>query len=252
MKPVFVHQLENVQTALTRFEELKDRGAGEACLIAWEGPPGVGKTRTGVWWASQFGALLLRARQNWTPTRFWRDLLEALGCPMQGGDPFNQLLGELGRYQVALKQKGKVATVIIDEADSMLNYPKGRLLESVRDVSDFLEIPVIMIGMERFKAGINRFPQVNRRVYRTVDFKRGTENDTKNLVAGLCEVSVKDDLLTALHAAADGYVSETLDGIKAIERFARRNGGGPVGVVEMAGQELLKSRQTGDPVKVGV
>ena len=67
--------------------------------------------------------------------------------------------------------------------------------------------------------------------------------------AGLAEVPVADCMISYLHRASEGRVSEIMEGIGAIERFGRRNAG-PVTVKAMAGLPLMSDRKSGQPILV--
>ena len=65
MKNAFVEtgNVKRFQTALTALER---RGAAEACLMVVDGLPGLGKTTALYRWATQTGAIYVRAKKEWT------------------------------------------------------------------------------------------------------------------------------------------------------------------------------------------
>ncbi len=256
MRDTFISDLKNVRNFSGKYQALLNRGASESCLMLVDGQPGVGKTETMEWFRQKYGAVVIRAKENWTPTRFFNDLLAGLGKPQSGRNLFAQVVTAVAEYQSAMRAEGKLASLVIDEADHVLSYPKGALLEAVRDLTDTVEIPTILVGMDRLHHQVQRWPQVARRISQRAHFQLLDLEDVTALVTGLCEVEVKDDLVEHLARRASydakgvaAYVFEVVEGVASIERFGIRNGG-PVGRADMAGVALFNDRHTGKPVKV--
>lgn len=235
---------------LAKFGELQNRGAGEACQMLIEGEPGLGKTTTIEWWAVQTGAVFLRAKAKWTAPWFMRELLGALRkVPEHSFEKmFRQAVGALADEAQAAEREGRVFAVVIDEIDHIAGDKKA--LETIRDLSDLLEIPFVLVGMGTVRHRLARFPQIASRISQPVEFKTAPVEDAAQMVRGLCEVPVKDDLIAYLHKASAGRAREIKEGIAAIERCGRRQPGREIGMAEMAGQVLLYDRATGKPILV--
>ncbi len=256
MRDTFISDLKNVRNFSGKYQALLNRGASESCLMLVDGEPGVGKTGTMGWFRKTSGAFCLRAKKNWTPTRFCNDLLAGLGHPKDGRNPFSQVVTAVAGYQSAMRAEGKLASLVIDEADHVLSYPKGALLETVRDLTDTVEIPTILVGMDRLNHEVQKWPQVARRISQRAHFQLLDLEDVTALVTGLSEIEIKDDLIEHLAKRASynakgiaAYVSEVVEGIASIERFGVRNGG-PVGRSDMVGVALFNDRHTDKPVRV--
>lgn len=251
MKSVHVNT-KNTARFLAALSALRDRGAAEACFMVVDGEPGQGKTAVLEWWATQQGAVFLRAKKEWTPAWMMRELLGTLAVsPAHSFERmFAQALQTLGGRAVQAEREGLTFAVVVDEVDHIVR--RAELLETLRDLSDMLEIPFILVGMGWVRSSLSRFPQVASRVGQYVEFAPADLDDVRAMVKGLCEVPVRDDLVGMLHRLAVGRVREIKEGIKAIERHGSRNKGKEVGVVEMAGQPLLNDRATGRPILVRV
>lgn len=246
MKPVYV-STSNTKRFLGGISGLERRGAAEACLMVLDGEPGLGKTRTAQWWAVQNGAVYLRAKQEWTPTWCMREILSFLNRrPEYSFEKNYQLVSQVLEDMAitALREK-KPFGVVVDEVDYISR--QQRLLETLRDLSDELEIPFILVGMGRVRHNLTRFPQVASRVAQHVEFKPESIDDAAKLFKGLCEVEVKPDLVEFVHKAAKGRFREIKEAIAAIERIGQRQGK-PMGLAELDGQVLFQDRGTGQPV----
>lgn len=249
MKTNFV-QTENARAFMAGLSALDQRGAEEACLMVVDGEPGLGKTTTIEWWATQSGSVFLRAKQEWTPAWFLRELLQNLKQEPEYSFErmFRQAVKTLSHRTSEAARNGKPFAVIIDEADHICRVK--RIVETIRDLSDMLEIPFILVGMGRLRGALTRFPQVASRVSQTIEFAPLSIDDAAKMIAALCDVPVKPDLSAFLHKAAAGKTREIKEGIAAIERFGKRHAGQEIGLAEMAGIELLRDRATGRPVTV--
>lgn len=256
MKPVFVSKVSNVVSWLAAIEALKSRGAAESCLMLVDGEPGLGKTRTAQWWGVQSGAIQVRAKQGWTHSWCLQDLYEATsGKPATTRSTsvlFRALCDALTERQVQGARTGKTVVITIDEADHAVAGGKD-VVEAIRDITDTLEIPTILVGMDRVAKRLNRYPQVASRIPapQRVQFRPLSQADVRAIITSACEVEVKDDLIAFTHRACGGYTRELKEAIGAIERFGLRQSGAAVGVDTMRGQTLLHDRATGAPIAVG-
>lgn len=251
MKAVFVNT-QNARAFMAGLKSLELRGASEACLMVLDGEPGLGKSTTIQWWAVQTGSIFLRAKEEWTPTWFMRELLQALREQPEHSFErmFRQAMQALSKAAMAASRDGKPFGVVIDEVDHISR--NKRMMETIRDLSDMLEIPFILVGMGRVRANLTRFPQIASRIGQYVEFALAPLEDAQALVDALCEVAVAPCLVEYLHRVSGGKFREIKEGIAAIERFGKRNppGDGGMTVAKMAGQVLLNDRSTGKPITV--
>lgn len=239
----------NARAFMAAYDALERRGATEASLMVVEGEPGLGKTSTLSWWAIDNDAIYLRAKREWTPAWMMKELLAELRIAPEHGfeKNFGQAVRALTGRMDHARQTACPFAIIIDEVDYVARNSK--VLETLRDLSDLIEVPVILVGMARIKSALVRFPQVASRVAQYVSFVPLAAADTAALVAGRCECEVDPALVDLLHAHAKGRAREVLEGIASIERHGARLGR-PVTIADMAGQALLNDRATGRPIVV--
>lgn len=249
MRPKFV-KTQNALAFMAALAALEQRGASEACLLVVDGEPGLGKTTTLQWWAVQTESVFLRVKEEWKPAWFLRELLAALNKQPEYSFErmFRQAVQALGERAALAARNGQPFGVVIDEVDHISR--DKRMMETIRDLSDMLEIPFILVGMGRVRHNLTRFPQISSRVGQAVEFRAMPLSDAQALVAELCEVPVKPDLVEYLYSAAGGKSREIKEGIKAIERFGKRAAGQEIGINELAGQVLFQDRTNSKPVIV--
>ncbi|OCP17397.1 MULTISPECIES: ATP-binding protein [unclassified Ensifer] len=251
MKNAFV-QTSNVKRFLTALSALEERGAQEACLVVVDGQPGLGKTTTLKHWVAQNGCIYLRAKKEWTPNWFMNELLEAMRVnpPHAFQKKYATALQELAFRQSTAMMERKSFGLVIDEADHVSS--KASILETIRDISDMIELPTILVGMGRINDNLARFPQVASRISQKVRFEKASKEDVRGLIKQRCEVEVADCLVDFVLTVSQGFNRETLEAIANIERFGLRSDVGPTGVTmrEMAGQIIINDRRTNQPVMV--
>lgn len=251
MKNVFV-ETGNVRRYLGALSALNERGAQESCLIVVDGEPGLGKTTTLRHWVAQTDSIYLRANKEWTASWFMDDLLDAIRVqpPRAFKEKFKRAISELAlRHQGSAVDNGGFS-IVIDEADHISS--KQSILETVRDLTDSIEVPTILVGMGKINDNLKRFPQVLTRVSQRVRFEPATIEDVRLLIRARCEVAVADDLAQFVLKASRGFNREILEAIASIERFGLRADYGDEGVTlrDMAGQTLMIDRLSGKMIIV--
>lgn len=251
MKNVFV-ETANVKRFLSALSALEQRGASEACLAVVDGLPGLGKTTTLKHWVAQHGAIYLRAKSEWKPAWFMNELLGELRVdpPHSFQKKFQKVVEELATRNAAASMARRNFALVIDEADHISK--KAAILETIRDISDILELPVILVGMGKVNDHLTRFPQVASRVSQKVRFEKATIEDVRLLIAKRCEVKVADDLALFVLKVSQGFNREVLEAIANIEKFGLRMELGDQGVTmaDMAGMTIINDRHSNQPVRV--
>lgn len=256
MRDVFISDLKNIQNFSGKFSALQQRGSAESCLMLMDGPPGLGKTGTTKWFRRTTGAFIIRAKRDWTPNWIYSDILESLETQGGKGRAFSRVVKAIAGYQTKQRTEGRVASLVIDEADHMIDED-GLLLETLRTITDTMELPTILVGMDRLHDAVSQWPQIARRITQRAHYRPLDAEDAALLINGLSEVEIKSDLVEHLTQKAcimpnspGAFINEIVEGVGAIERFARRHGSGSVGRAEMKNVALFNDRVTGLPIRV--
>ncbi len=243
MKNTFVITT-NVREFLAGYERVEKRAAVEKCFMTVEGEPGRGKTSAAEWFAAQNDLPFIRAKREWVSRWLLEDLLDCLAAEPDRTfkEMYRQIVRVLADRAASARAAGNPYAVIIDEADHIIRSEK--MMETIRDITDAVEVPFILVGMGRITKGLTRYKQISSRVSAEVPFRALTPEDTRQIIVGRAEVGVEDDLCLYLHKASNGYAREVLEGIGAIERVGRRLGRA-VALSDMDGQSLITDRSTG-------
>lgn len=243
----------NVKAFHTALRALEMRGANEACLMVVDGSPGVGKTTTLQHWTARNQCLYLRAKKQWRAGWMMNELLEQMRVtpPHRFEDKYKLALGQIGQRMDRAAVDEQSFAIVVDEADFISRNVE--CMETIRDLSDGLEVPVILVGMGSIRNNLRRFPQVMSRVAQYVEFKPAEESDVRALFDGLCEVRVADDVIRFVHKVSKGFNREIKEAIASVERFGLRNDpkdGDLFGLRDLAGQHVMNDRQSGAAIIV--
>lgn len=243
MKNEFV-RTSNVTAFLAGVSALENRGAGEACMALVSASPGFGKTRCGEFYASQLAdAVFIRVKQGATSKWILTDLVEELGEQAPAATTqklFNQAFASLNR---------KPRPIVLDEVEHTVDRDLAAL-ESIRDLSDLLEIPVILLGREFVPGKLRKHQQIWTRISAVIEFGPATADDVAKMVDELCAFAADDAVLAKLHAESEGHMRPIMNGVANIERIGHRQRwegkaeGRRVVTMEMVGDRKLTAEWT--------
>ena len=242
MKKGFV-QNSNYARFVQGVKAVEQRGAREASLMLVTGPAGLGKSETVDRFACDANALYLRAKETWSKRGMLTEMAETLRIPtnLTNHEMQARIIGAIGPRQIP---------IIIDEAEHTVKSTAS-ILECVRDISDLTETLVVLVGMESIEQRIARFPQISSRIAQVVRFEVLSEQDVRLACKQLAEVEIDADLVRELHRQSDGKMRLVMNGIAAIERFARGNSLEKATAAAFAGVELCIEWQARRPRAAG-
>lgn len=214
--------------------------AGKALLTSATGLPrmglvysesGYGKTTALAWLATRQNGVFVRALATTTPSSLLESICKELCIAKR-----QKNVSAVEDIVQALWTNNR--PLFIDEADYLISHAK--LIETLRDIGDLAQTPVILIGMKGIERRITERPQLYNRIAQWVEFQAATIDDTKLLAKELAEVEIKEDLVRQLHQQSTGVVRLIVIGLARIEQVARSAGLTKIGLAEWPqGTELL-------------
>lgn len=239
MKCQFV-KTSNLHRFMAGLETLERRAAPEACFMVVTSEPGYGKTKTLHWYSTQNAdAIYLRAKAGYTRHWFLSELLQELGgVPTHNNE-------EMFR-EVVKRMQGHSYVLIVDEIEHAL--ADSQVLEALRDLSDLLETPVVVVGMDQAQARIARHPQISSRVAVVVHFQPASIEDIATTAKELVEcVTIQADLLQEIQTQTKGRMREVMNALAVCERVAQQSKVKSLTKADMEGKELTYDWQTRKP-----
>ncbi|HEY2070684.1 MAG TPA: ATP-binding protein [Rhizomicrobium sp.] len=217
MKNRFVEGLSNVTRFLSGTRAVEARGSREAAWHLVTGEPGLGKSGTLTWYALQHRALFIRAKAGWTPHWALTDLADVLGVSHARSTErlFNTVMPALMEQCNA----GNLQ-LIIDEIDHAAR--DVRVLETLRDLTDHAEIPLIAGGMSGAQRMMKRFPQIYSRIAEVTTFAPASIADVRVACSELSDVKIGEDLVVEIQRRTNGRLRGVKNAIARVEHLMKK------------------------------
>jgi DNA transposition AAA+ family ATPase len=212
VKKVFAKtsNVNNFASAMNRLQNRPPELPGMALVF---GEPGLGKTRTCLWWQAANDGVFIRTKKlmtgRWLLEEIVAELGEAPGA--RTSTLFRQAVDQLLERPRAL---------FVDEADYLAH--DARVIETLRDLHDTTGTPVIFIGMDLADKKLARFKHLYDRFSEIVKFTSLTLADVKAIADQMCEVKITDDGIAHIHSQANRFRRVVVWLYKA-EALARTN-----------------------------
>lgn len=187
-KEVLMHKLfvktRNVKNFIGLMNNLIDKSNEVPKMGLIYGDPGLGKTQTAVWWATNNDAVYVRAQNKMT----CRWLLEKIVYEL-GESPSRKMADLIEQCITHLRLKPQV--IIIDEVDYLIN--RHRIVETLRDLHDLTGVPIVLIGMQEAKTKLGKYRHLYDRISEIIEFKPFSKDDMDVIVEELSEIKITDE-----------------------------------------------------------
>jgi len=208
--------VKNVNKSMNLLRNLQSRSSIIPGLGLIHGPSGFGKTTTVVWMFNQTRSVYVRCYATDTPSSFLGRVLQEMGEVPR--PPLSNMVG-----QVIERMVMDHCSLFIDEADHIVN--NTRIMETIRDIYDSAEEPIVLIGMEQIARRISHRKQMFNRISEWVEFQPADLDDMEMLVKELFEINldIKEDMLSYICNESGGEMRQILVALEKIERFAMAN-----------------------------
>lgn len=213
MKKVFV-KTNNVKRYITMMNNLQNRAEGVPGMALVYGEPGLGKTQTINWWAFKNNAILVRCTQLMSARWLLSEILEEMG--------------EIYGYKISDCFKLVVRNllvnpqiIIIDEVDYLT--VDSRAVETLRDIHDKTNVPIVLVGMINAKSRLKKFNHLYDRLSEIVKFEKFSKNDIKTIVQELSEVEMTDCAIRYIYTNLNRF-RQIVKVINKSEIIAKANG----------------------------
>lgn len=212
MNKVFI-KTHNVKNFIGLVENLQNKPKNIPKMGLVYGEPGLGKSQTALWLACKYDAIYLRATNLMTG----RWLLEELAKELDEipryltSDNFNLVVKKL-------KQEQKI--IFIDEIDYLMNNYKT--IETLRDIHDETNCPIIFIGMGFAHRKLERYKHLYDRFSEILKFETFGVNDLSQITNQLSEISFTSDAVEYIHKKYNRF-RQIVQLINQMETFANDN-----------------------------
>ena len=177
------------------------------------GEPGLGKSQTAMWLACKYDGIYLRASNLMTGRWLLEEMVKELDeIPRYlTSDNFNIVLKKL-------KQNPQV--IFIDEIDYLMNNCKT--IETLRDIHDETNCPIIFIGMGLAHRKVERYKHLYDRFSEILKFETFGVNDLSQIIGQLSEIPFTPDAVEYIHSKYNRF-RQIVQLINQMETFAKDN-----------------------------
>ena len=233
-KEVLMHKLfvktRNVKNFIGLMNNLIDKSNEVPKMGLIYGDPGLGKTQTAVWWATNNDAVYVRAQNKMT----CRWLLEKIVYEL-GESPSRKMADLIEQCITHLRLKPQV--IIIDEVDYLIN--RHRIVETLRDLHDLTGVPIVLIGMQEAKTKLGKYRHLYDRSSEIIEFKPFSKDDLDVIVEELSEIKITDEAKEIFFEKTNRF-RQVIKGISLLENLAKTNGLNKIDVKQVKGLTIEK------------
>ena len=212
MKKIFV-KTTNVKNFIGLVENLINKQKNIPKMGLVYGEPGLGKSQTAMWLACKYDGIYLRASNLMTGRWLLEEMVKELDeIPRYlTSDNFNIVLKKL-------KQNPQV--IFIDEIDYLMNNCKT--IETLRDIHDETNCPIIFIGMGLAHRKLERYKHLYDRFSEILKFETFGVNDLSQIIGQLSEIPFTPDAVEYIHSKYNRF-RQIVQLINQMETFAKDN-----------------------------
>ena len=233
-KEVLMHKLfvktRNVKNFIGLMNNLIDKSNEVPKMGLIYGDPGLGKTQTAVWWATNNDAVYVRAQNKMT----CRWLLEKIVYEL-GESPSRKMADLIEQCITHLRLKPQI--IIIDEVDYLIN--RHRIVETLRDLHDLTGVPIVLIGMQEAKTKLGKYRHLYDRISEIIEFKPFSKDDLDVIVEELSEIKITDEAKEIFFEKTNRF-RQVIKWISLLENLAKTNGLNKIDVKQVKGLTIEK------------
>lgn len=212
MNKIFV-KTTNVKNFIGLVENLINKPKNIPKMGLVYGEPGLGKSQTALWLACKYDGIYLRVSNLMTGRWLLEEIVKEIDeIPrFLTSDNFNLVVKKL-------KQEPKI--IFIDEIDYLMNNYKS--IETLRDIHDETNCPIIFIGMGLAHRKLERYKHLYDRFSEILKFEIFGVNDLSQIIGQLSEVKFTPESIEYIHAKYNRF-RQIVQLINQIEIFAKDN-----------------------------
>ena len=99
----------------------------------------------------------------------------------------------------------------------------SRAIETLRDIHDKTNVPIVLVGMSNAKSRIKRFKHLYDRLTEIVQFKPFTKNDMIGIIKELSEIEMTECAIKCIYSNVNRF-RQIVKIINKAENYAKANG----------------------------
>ena len=212
MKKIFA-KTTNVKNFIGLVENLISKPKNIPKMGLVYGEPGLGKSQTALWLACKYDGIYLRASNLMTGRWLLEEMVKEL-------DEIPRFLTSDNFNIVVKKLKQTPQVIFIDEIDYLMNNYKT--IETLRDIHDETDCPIIFIGMGLAHRKLERYKHLYDRFSEILTFEIFGVNDLSQIIGQLSEITFTPDAIEYIHTKYNRF-RQIVQLINQMEIFSKDN-----------------------------
>ena len=212
MNKIFV-KTQNVKNFIGLVENLISKPKNIPKMGLVHGEPGLGKSQTALWLACKYDGIYLRASNLMTGRWLLEEMVKEL-------DEIPRFLTSDNFNIVVKKLKQNPQIIFIDEIDYLMNNYKT--IETLRDIHDETDCPIIFIGMGLAHKKLERYKHLYDRFSEILKFETFGVNDLSQIIGQLSEILFTPDAIEYIYTKYNRF-RQIVQLINKMEIFAKDN-----------------------------
>lgn len=212
MNKTFI-KTQNVKNFIGLVENLINKPKNIPKMGLVYGEPGLGKSQTALWLACKYDGIYLRASNLMTGRWLLEEMVKEL-------DEIPRFLTSDNFNIVVKKLKQNPQIIFIDEIDYLTNNYKT--IETLRDIHDETDCPIIFIGMGLAHRKLERYKHLYDRFSEILKFETFGVNDLNQIINQLSEVPFTPDAIEYIHSKYNRF-RQIVQLINQMETFLKDN-----------------------------
>ena len=212
MNNIFV-KTQNVKNFIGLVENLINKPKNIPKIGLVYGEPGLGKSQTALWLSCKYDGIYLRASNLMTGRWLLEEIVKEL-------DEIPRFLTSDNFNIVVKKLKQKSQIIFIDEIDYLMNNYKT--IETLRDIHDETDCPIIFIGMGLAHKKLERYKHLYDRFSEILKFETFGVNDLSQIIGQLSEIKFTPDAIEYIHAKYNRF-RQIVQLVNQVEIIAKEN-----------------------------
>ena len=203
----------NVKNFIGLVENLQNKPKNIPKMGLVYGEPGLGKSQTALWLVCKYDGIYLRASNLMTGRWLLEEMVKELNeIPrFLTSDNFNIVVKKL-------KQNPQI--IFIDEIDYLMNNYKT--IETLRDILDETDCPIIFIGMGLAHRKLERYKHLYDRFSEILKFETFGVDDLSQIIGKLSEITFTPDAIEYIHTKYNRF-RQIVQLINQMETFVKDN-----------------------------
>ena len=212
MNKIFV-KTQNIKNFIGLVENLINKPKNIPKMGLVYGEPGLGKSQTALWLSCKYDGIYLRASNLMTGRWLLEEMVKEL-------DEIPRFLTSDNFNIVVKKLKQNPQIIFIDEVDYLMNNYKT--IETLRDIHDEINCPIIFIGMGLAHRKLERYTHLYDRFSEILKFETFGVNDLSQIINQLSEVPFTPDAIEYIHTKYNRF-RQIVQQVNQVEIIAKDN-----------------------------